>query len=287
MTTDYTLLPPNATRFELAFERAMRPGVGGSVDLVRTGKEVLPDGWPMFLVWEYGLEELLPYLPDPRVVLTTGLQWQRIKGTPASLRMALAWLGLAALVEEETPTGMHWYEYQIDPGKLPSREELENLVGLARLSAPVGTRLSRVFHGYDLRRAIYDESAWSDGTLYSDHSGVFDPGLGVDLSFGVTVKTLDELGDVLTATALSRIHTATTFYNDRPRWDFVSWGDGPAVRNHDAAISRDHALFGSAASPEGQPQVGVVTRNFDTDEYGWGESSWGPRTWTEPASSVE
>lgn len=264
----------------------MRPGAGvtDGVALIRTAKEVLPDGWPMFLVWEYGLEELLPYLPDPRVVLTTGLQWQRIKGTPASLRIALAWLGLTAVVEQETPTGRHWFEYQVDPGRQPTRAELENLVGLARLSAPVGTRLSRVFHGYDLRRAIYDYTAWSDGSLYSDHSGVYDPALDVDLSFGLTVPSMAALGDVLTATALTLITTTVAPYDDRARWDFASWGDGPPVRNYDAAISHDHVITGSAQSEQAQPAVGVVTRDLEAEEYGWGEATWGARTWTEPAS---
>lgn len=286
MTTDYTLLPPNTTPLERAFERAMRPGadVGAGVALVRTAKEVLPDGWPMFLVWEYGLEELLPYLPDARVVLTTGLQWQRIKGTPASVRMALAWLGMAATMEQETPTGRHWFEYQVDPGRLPTRAELENLVGLARLSAPVGTRLSRVFHGYDLRRAIYDETAWSDGTLYSDHSGTFDPALGVDVSFGLTIATAAALGAVLTATGLTLITTTVAPYDDRARWDFATWGGGPPVRNYDAAISHDHQLAGAAQSPQAQPAVGVVTRDLEAEEYGWGEATWGARTWAEPAS---
>ena len=119
MTTDYTLLPPNSTELERAMERAMRPSpdVLDGVALVRTAKDVLPDGWPIFLVWEYGLEELLPYLPDQRVILTTGLQWQRIKGTPASVLMALEWLAMQATVEEETPTSRHWYEFQVDPGR--------------------------------------------------------------------------------------------------------------------------------------------------------------------------
>lgn len=271
-------------------ERAMRPndGLRDGVALVRTAKEVLPDGWPMFLVWEYGLEELLPYLPDPRVVLVTGLQWQRIKGTPASLRMALAWLGLdAAVVEQEVPTGRHWFEYQIDPGTIPSRAQLVNIVGLARLSAPVGTRLSRLYHGYDLRRAVYDETAWSDGSLYSDHSGIYDPVLGVDLSFGRTLRLVAELGTPVSAGFRTLTHTRTTRYLDRQLWDFVSWGDGPPLRNYPAAVTTTQALAGSAASTEAQPPARAVTRTMELDEYGWGEASWGARTWTEPASAGE
>lgn len=262
----------------------MRPGtdVLDGVVLVRTAKEVLPDGWPMFLVWEYGLEELLPYLPDPRVVLTTGLQWQRIKGTPGSLVMALAWLDIEAAIEQETATGRHWFEYQIDPGRVPAAAELVNLVGLARLSAPVGTRLSRVFHGYDRRRAIYDETGWSDGSLWSDHSGVYNPDLDVDLSFGHTFPATAALGNVGATQGLLLEFAATAKYIDRARYDFVSWGDGPPVRNYAFALTREIARRCDASSSQTQAEAGFEAETRDHYEFSWSDGGWDDRTWGEP-----
>jgi hypothetical protein len=228
----------------------MRPGpdVLAGVGLVRTAKETVPDGWPFFIVWEYGLEELLPYLGDPRDILEQGLQWQRIKGTPASIRMAHGWLQLTSTVEEETPTGRHWFEYQIDPGKVPSRSELVNLVGLARLSAPVGTRLSRVFHGYDLRRSIWDETAWSDGSLYSDHSGVYDPELGTDLSFGrTTISLYDLTGNIQSFAQPSTSTGSHARYNDRALWDHDIYDDEAPVRNYLSAINELNTVVGQSA----------------------------------------
>lgn len=223
----------------------MRPGddVLAGIEQIRTAKESPPDDWLMWLIWEYGLEELLPYLPDPRVALVSGLQWQRIRGTPASITMALSWLGLAAVIEETDPLRVHWYEYMLDPGTVPSRPELRNLVGLAKLSAPVGTRLARVFHGYDCRRAVWDACAWSDGSLYSDDSGVYDPELDTDLSFGRRMTSFVELGDVGTGTAHSSERATHARYEDRAFWDF-SFYDDTLLRNEVFGATKEQVLFG-------------------------------------------
>ena len=314
MTTD-TLLPPNATPAELALEQALRPGedVVAGTDMVRTAKETVPDGWPYFLVWEYGLEELMPYLGDPRDILEQGLQWQRIKGTPDSIRMAHGWLQLDSTLEEETPTGAHWFEYQIDPGKVPARTELVNLVGLARLSAPVGTRLSRVFHGYDLRRAIWDETAWSDGSLYSDHSGGYDPELDTDLSFGGTHASVYDLtGDIQCFAQADTAIGSHARYNDRAIWDHDLYSDGPPVRNHPttgetldtivgqgvgrnllvadgATIADGTYMAAGGARPEAPQYPATVTTIDETvGTYGWGaDATWDSgRTWSDPLPGV-
>ncbi len=267
----------------------MRPGAGVAegVALIRTAKEALPDGWPMFLVWEYGLDELLPYLPDPRVALTTGLQWQRIKGTPASLRMALAWLGINAVVEQETPTGRHWFEYQIDPGKLLTRAEIENLVGLARLSAPVGTRLARVFHGYDMRRFVWDHSSWSDGSLWSNYSGRFDPDLGVYLSFQVEWNDWLEFGGLLSEALVELDIVTRAQLANVPRWDFFAWGDGPGTRNTPPAWEVDLHAAAVAHTPTEQHDAISSTASKAFEQYSWGSATWGDRNWTMPASDAE
>ena len=287
VTTNYTLLPPNATPLERALEIAMRPAADAlaGVQLVATAKEVLPDGWPMFLVWEYGLEELLPYLPDPRVIIVTGLQWQRLQGTPASLRMALEWLGLDASIEQEDPLSTHWFEYQIDPGKIPSRAEMQNIVGLAKLSAPVGTRLSRLFHGYDRRRAVYDFVSWDDGSLYDANSGIYDPNLDVDLSFGRDVITYAGVGDLVPALGLLLEYATFTPYDDRLLWDYATYDGGAGATNFSPAVYFEMVSAAAAGIPPEQADVFWVTRPRAIEEYGWGEATWGARTWTQPAVS--
>lgn len=235
MIDDQTLLPPNATSAERALEMAtrVRDEVHAGADTIASLKEAPPEAFLLWLVWEYGLEELLPFLPNAREVIAQGLQWDRIKGTPESLRLALSWLALGAdpAIEEETPTGAHWHEFMMNPGGVPGRRD--TLIGttrMAEISAPVGTSLARIFHGYDVRRFILDGSAFGD--LLSDYSGVRDEELGVVLSFGRTTEGAAELGDASEAsTKQVRRHSVSHRYDDRPLWDFSRFGDAP-VRNH-------------------------------------------------------
>lgn len=226
-----SLLPSSASAPERALEMAMRvqPAVHDGVDGILTFKETPPDSVVLWLVWEYGLEALLPYLADGREAIAKGLPWSRIKGTPASVIEALSWLGLDAAVEEEEADSAHWPEYMIDPGEVPGPgARLPDAVALAGLSAPVGTILSRLYHGYDVRRFKLDGSAWGD--LLSDYSGVTDDDMGVVLSFGRTTDSHATLGDdPLPGTALNRGHVTRHIYEDRVVWDFGRFGDVPVL----------------------------------------------------------
>lgn len=301
-----TLLPPNATPLELALEAAMRPGldVREGVGLIRTAKEDPPDDWLFFLVWEFGLEELLPYLPDPRVTLEKGLQWQRIRGTPDSIRMALSWLDLSAIIEEAYALRTKWWEYSLDPGKIPTPEELANIVGLARLSAPVGTRLVRLYHGYDYRRAVWDYTAWSDGSLWSDDSGVYDPDLDADLSFGRIITSSVELGDIEVFSSHISVAVAHAQYEDRALWDFSFYSDlvlrnyaftvtresfevleengvGRNLRVIDGSWTLDGTVVLSGGFREELPQFPATHTTSTTPEgiIGWSNNGWGHYNW--------
>lgn len=242
MTTNLTILPPSATQQSRDLETALRllAEVSSAIDLIRTSKENPPDSWLYWLIYEYGLEELLPYLPEPRRAIAEGIDWQRIRGTPESLRIALGWLGLTATLEQEIP-GQHWHEFQLDTGKVPSIEELKNLVGISRLSAPVGTDISRVFHEYDIRHFILDRSDWGD--LLSNYSGIYDSSLDVVLSFG---RSKDIVAPVYTddlniAFRLGRERLTRLFLPYEDRWilDYTHLGDRMPIQNH--RIMHSHA----------------------------------------------
>ena len=343
MTTD-TLLPPNSTAQERVIEQALRPGadVVAAIELVRTAKESRPDDWLQWLIWEYGLQELLPYFNDQplrtdggwkldgshildgvvpisvssRDLIEQGIPWLRIRGTPESIRIALSWVALTAVIEEEIPTGRHWFEFQFNPGKIPTRKELRKLVDLARLSAPVGTRLSRIFYGYDYRRAIWDQTSWSDGTLYSDQSGVYDTDLDVVLSFGRTIQSVcDDLADEspLISVGLYRVSSQSARLTDRYVWDNEEYSDNTAlVRNYrivvdtviqsaqNASVGRNLRLLDGSFSLDGstvlsggtipeRPQRPAyhLTEYYDTLMVGWGTVGWSAgRTWNDPADDA-
>jgi hypothetical protein len=61
----YDLLPPNATQLERDLSRVMSSLVrtGPPVPLIRTAKRTdIPDSVVPWLIYEYGLGEILPYL---------------------------------------------------------------------------------------------------------------------------------------------------------------------------------------------------------------------------------
>ena len=184
MTPD-DLLPPNATALErsLSLSTDLLTRLGGETESLKGFKADPSDSLLPWLIWEYGLGELLPYLPQPRQAIAEGILWQRLRGTPAALSTALSWIGMRATVEQEPP-GVHFAEFQLDPGQvLDSDTAIANLIAIARLSAPARSRLSRLYHGHDLRRVVLDESRLGDALL-SDHSGVFWRDGQTKLSFG-------------------------------------------------------------------------------------------------------
>ena len=118
------------------------------------------------------------------------IPWHRIKGTPASIRAALALYGIDAGIEEG---GRHWAEYQLGLRGVADLDAVRTAVRVAREMAPVRCRLFRVYNAeFDMRPIVLSEGpALGDGFL-SHYSGVgVDDGAGgdVQVSFG-TVKRM-------------------------------------------------------------------------------------------------
>ena len=171
----YDLLPPNATPLERDLSRSTSSlqRVGPAAPIIRTAKRVeIPDGVVPWLIYEYGLGELLPYLQDQRTALTEGIAWQRIRGTPASITQALGWLGVDGEIEESEAGSYRWAEYQIGlDAPTTGPEIIDQIVAVAALSSPVRSRLQRIYSVYDHRRFVLDDSLLSEGSPLSDHTG--------------------------------------------------------------------------------------------------------------------
>lgn len=187
----YDLLPPNATPLERDFSRSISSlqRTGQPVPVIRTAKRLdIPDSVVPWLIYEYGLGELLPYLDDERQALAEGILWQRIRGTPQALTIGLSWLNLDGWVEEPESGTFRWSEFMVGLA-VPTQgfDSLRRLVGLSRISAPVRSKLQRVYSvQYDMRRFVLDDTTLSDGGMLSDHSGIrlYDPELGSGLTWG-------------------------------------------------------------------------------------------------------
>lgn len=171
----FDLLPPNATTLERDFSRSISSleRIGAPVPTIRTAKRRnIPDSVVPWLVFEYGLAEILPYVPDQRTALELGLPWQRVRGTPESVSLALDWIGVVGEVAESEGGSYRWAEYQLGLAAPTTDDELiDRIVAVAALSSPVRSRLQRIFSVYDHRRFVLDFSLLSDGSPLSDHTG--------------------------------------------------------------------------------------------------------------------
>ena len=250
MTADH-LLPTNATPLEQALSLATDPlsRLALPADAIRQFKTEPSDPLLPWLIWEYGLGELLPYLPEPRRAIAEGILWQRLRGTPAALSTALSWIGMRATVEQEPP-GVHFAEFQLDPGQvLDSDTAIANLIAIARLSAPARSRLSRLYHGHDLRRVVLDESRLGEALL-SDHSGVFWRDGQTKLSFGRLRQLANPPPDIVLAPAREAVRFAVARLIDRYLLDFSALGDPGHTRNEEILHSHLFTLANALGVPD-------------------------------------
>ena len=163
-----SLLPYNATSFELAVEEAIRFKINTTV-LNGFKFNTIGDNMNLALSWEYSLSQI--NISDFKERVVQGLKFHRYQGTPYSLRMVLSWHGFRDIkIEEEVP-GAHFSEFQIGLKYIPNNLDVRKIVTASELAAPLRSRLSRMYNElYDVRRFVLDESPW--GNLLSDHSGV-------------------------------------------------------------------------------------------------------------------
>jgi len=250
MTADH-LLPANATPLEQALSLATDPlsRLALPADAIRQFKTEPSDPLLPWLIWEYGLGELLPYLPQPRQAIAEGILWQRLRGTPAALATALSWIGMRATVEQEPP-GVHFAEFQLDPGQvLDSDTAIANLIAIARLSAPARSRLSRIYHGHDLRRVVLDESRLGEALL-SDHSGVFWRDGQTKLSFGRGFAQHALASGQQIAPNREAVRFAVARLIDRYLLDFSALGDPGHTPNEEILHSHLFTLANALGVPD-------------------------------------
>lgn len=122
------------------------------------------------------------------------IPWHRIKGTPASIRKALALFGYSVAIEEDG-TGDWWATYQLGLPELAEMEDVRRIVEICKEMQPARCRLWRLYTDeFDRRPIILSEGpVLGDGWL-SFHSGVNVEGPDGDIvvSFGAKRSFLCE-----------------------------------------------------------------------------------------------
>lgn len=182
------LLPTNSTPWEKAVADALAPVelVAGSIGTIRGTKLASPPpSFLPFLIWEYGLSELTPYVPNLYDLIDEGIDWQRVRGTIDAVTRGLGWLGHTADVEEALSFRKFWNAFQLRFDTLPEFDapDLERIEGVTILSVPLRSNFRRGVHFYDVTAAEADHSRL-DNSMLDFSSGITATPKGTIWSFG-------------------------------------------------------------------------------------------------------
>lgn len=221
MTTASALLPPSSTKLERSIADAtdIYAHTFDPVSAMR-GLKIInpPPSFLPFLVYEYGLGELSPYVPNLYDLISDGIRWQRVRGTPAAVAKGLGWIGYTAAIEEFPTRRKHWNWFMLALDRVRDNEspDLFRIEGIAELSTPLRSVFWRGFHGYDVRAVDWSHRKWS-GALWSTYSGVriggqakWSFGRPYDLAHDMTQAELEALGVWI-----------------EPTGEALTWGDFP------------------------------------------------------------
>lgn len=186
------LLPINSTPWERSVADAMpvSTAMQSAIAPLRTAKLVNPTPTMLpFLVYEYGLGELTPYVPNLTNLITQGVGWQRLRGTVSAVAIGLAWIGYSATIEEAATSRRFWNSFQLRFPTLPANDDpdLERIEGITSLSVPLRSKLRRGVFGYDVGPALGDGSRW-DRAMFEHESGIAVTPAGTLWSFGRTLE---------------------------------------------------------------------------------------------------
>jgi len=235
------LLPPNATKQE----QALVDATGYKVDpgCIRGFKFRLEERILPWLIEEYELGEMLRWVKDRRKAVVEGVKFQRLRGTPASLKIAIKWANIEDITIIEEPPGKHFFELQIGIRDVPNNFFVDAVVELAKLSLPVRSRLMRIFNDYyNVDRFILDESVF--GSLLSDYSGTKVEKDGPVLSFG-RINFFSSRGPLVEIVDnYLREHYEQAFSNDIYRLNVAVLGETePHTRDYKGIYERDHLWY--------------------------------------------
>lgn len=175
MSEFQSLLPGNATDLMLAHEEAAAPSeqLVGAVDFIKDIKRRRLPSFVPALIWEYGLSQLQPYVPNVNVLLEEGRQWQIERDTYAALDRGLGWIGMSAVIVEAYWERVWWNAFQLDLASLPAADspDLDRIENITRLSVPFQSDFRRATWGYDAPAAELDGTRYDD-SIFDDESGV-------------------------------------------------------------------------------------------------------------------
>ncbi len=190
----------------------------------------LPAAALPFLVWEFGLEEITPWVTDLAAALRDGRQWQAIRGTPSSIAMALGWISAPLAAIEENPGDTWWDLFQLELSEAVSEAQLEPIIALTRLSRPAHSDLIRIYTAeWDERVLETDGDEEIDGGgMIDDWSGVYLRDGAPKISMGRRLAAHDALAAPTAGQgALTATSAAAFDLRHGPGWTDGPFSEGP------------------------------------------------------------
>ena len=136
-------------------------------------------------------------------LVRNAIPWHRIKGTPASIKAALALCGYTGITLEESGEGDFWAAYQLGLSGVTGMDDLARIVTICREMQPARCRLWRVYTPeYDFRPGVWSGPlpvcAWSQ-CWWSAYSGAEAPDIpGLDDDTGLVVSFGSRRGVLVT-----------------------------------------------------------------------------------------
>lgn len=235
------LLPQEATPYEVALAQGLKPTdlIASAIGAMRQVKFVSPRPSMLpFLVWEYGLGELTPYVPNIYNLIDEGVRWQRLRGTVSAVAIGLAWVGYTATIEPAWTGRSWWNSFQLRFDALPLADapDLERIEAITQLSVPKRSQLRRGVFDYDVGAVELDQSPL-DGAMLDNESGIATTPAGTLWSFGRPHEfehTLTEAEGLAIGNWLETVDSAPLLWVDLGDllWidaDFL-WIDDPAAQ---------------------------------------------------------
>jgi hypothetical protein len=236
-----SLLPYNSTKFERDVEKAIKYGADVSLLLGFRFKNADLQ-LRLALDWEYSLAQV--NIDDFAERVLKGLEFHRLRGTPAALRSALFWYGFDDIIIEEEPPGEHFAEFQLGITEIPNGFVPDPVISVSEFAAPLRSRLSRMYNDlYDERRFILDDSLLGEGLL-SDDSGTRLAEDSPKLSFGRVNNRAVEMPSPIASAGVCRDRFLVAKNVDTAKLDFAYFDDLPSdAINWKAATERDRTVF--------------------------------------------
>lgn len=187
-----SLLPSTSGPFEISIEASRAEGwqdIDGAVPYITSAKRSPPPSFLPFLVWEYGLGMLTPFVPNLYELLYEGVRWFRVRGTFAAVSKGLSFIGVTATVDPAWHGRIWWNSSQLRFPELPANDTplLERIEAIARLSLPFRSDFRRGVFAYDVQPVELDASVL-DGAHLERESGVPFGATTAIWSFGRTTE---------------------------------------------------------------------------------------------------